>query len=516
MSALFEPLILGRDGRFPARASDFTVLELGVTGLRPGRVVEVGAVRIGRDGAVLSEFSTLVDPGHGVSPGWTAAHRITRAELDGAPGFGDVLGPLLDLCRGSVVVAHDLPLVQAFLEAELARAGVLPTGLPGICVMDAVRRTVRLPNYRLGTVAGALGIDAFPAHLAASRAHVTGRVLTTLIATHGLLLASPPEFPELPRFGARRSPVRRAEAGAPEPGWMANVVERVATGPADDTADRAYLDLLAEAVADEYLSPEEVRALAALAAEAGLSEVDVQRTHTAFVSALRAVAEGDGVVTGAEQRALGQIAEALGVPEVVEGLRLTGAGGRPARVLVIGASADADRLRAAVLAEGVQLAQRLTATVTHVAYDAGARGEESRLARARELGAEVMELTAAPAALGLEPATPSLVATPSPAATPRPAAAPSPAAAPRTPAPQPVPRPSVRPEPVPDGVSRPYRQGLLVGGRCLLAVGLVLMFVTVVALFAGSGFAGGLIVGLIGVGLFLGGWWVAEEGRGAA
>ncbi|NBH09685.1 3'-5' exonuclease, partial [Amycolatopsis sp. SID8362] len=74
----------------------------------------------------------------------------------------------------------------------------------------------------------------------------------------------------------------------------------------------AYLDLLAGVVADRHLSPDEVSALAELAAEAGWPADRVRSTHERFVVALREVAERDGVVTAAEARELRQVATALG------------------------------------------------------------------------------------------------------------------------------------------------------------------------------------------------------------
>jgi DNA polymerase-3 subunit epsilon len=57
--------------------------------------------------------------------------------------------------------------------------------------------------------------------------------------------------------------------------------------------------------------------------------------------------------------------------------------------------------------------------------------------------------------------------------------------------------------------------GKLVGGRILMGVGLLLMFVVVIAMFGGSSLAGGIVFALLGVGALLGGWWMAEPGSGS-
>ncbi|HEY2059415.1 MAG TPA: exonuclease domain-containing protein, partial [Amycolatopsis sp.] len=378
MAELIEFLPLTRDGRVSARGADFTAIDVKTTGLRTGRVVELGVVRVRADGTVRGELATLVSPGYPLPPG---PHRISGDELAGAPSFGDVLGPLLDLRRGAVLVAHDLPLTSGFLAAEIARLGGRLPALPGVSTMRAAQEVVRLPNYRLGTIARALGIGDYPPYLASASAEVCARVVTTLIGAHGLGFTAPPRFPELPRFAPGGRIVRRPDVPVVENGWMSGVVDRVVAEPSDPTVAQAYLDLLAESVGDQHLSEAEVWALAGLAADAGMTELDVRRIHESFVSALRSVAAADGVVTAAEHGELRQVAAALGVPEVVAGLRPT-ANGRATRVLVLGTTAAADRLRARVLDEGVQLAKKLTASVTHLAYDDGVPTGEPRLARA--------------------------------------------------------------------------------------------------------------------------------------
>lgn len=457
---MIESLPLLGAGGYPAQGIDFTALEIRTTGLRPGRVIELAAVRVRADGAIAGELTTLVNPGPGVPTGPVVLHGVTREELDAAPSFGAVLGSLLNLCRGSVVVAHDLPFLTAFLDSEVARLGARVPVLPGVDVLTAARSAVRLPNYRLATVAPAFGVPR-PGRSASSGARTVAQLATGLFGRHGFTFATPPVLPTLPTFAA--GPLRpRADVPAVEPGWMAEAVERVV---ADRDGGDAYLDLLAGVVADQHLSPPEVAALAALADEAGWDGESVRSTHERFVTALRAVAEGDGVVTAAEARELRQVATALGVAKAVRDLRPT-ADGKPTRVLVLGTTAAADRLRARVLAEGVQLAKKLTGSVTHLVADTTVATNEPRLGRAGELGVAVLGVREAPVALGFEP--------------------------------PPAARPVVA------------VQGKRVGGRVLMGVGLLLMFIVVIAMFGGTALAGGIVLAVLGVGALLGGWWLAE------
>ncbi|RSM38605.1 DNA polymerase III subunit epsilon [Amycolatopsis balhimycina DSM 5908] len=455
---MIESLPLLGAGGHPAHGIDFTAVEIRTTGLRPGRVVELAAVRVHADGSIAGELTTLVNPGAGVPAGPALVHGITRDELDDAPSFDAVLGPLLDLCAGSVLAAHDPAFAAAFLGHEIGLFGVRMPVLPGVSTLTAAQSVVRLPNYRLATVAHALGLPARPGQSALSGARTVAQLVTGMFGRYGFTFAAPPVLPSLPRFAAGRL-LPRAEPWPAEPGWMAEAVERIGAGRGAD----AYLDLLAGVIADQHLSHDEVAVLAASASEAGLSEGQVRSTHEQLVTALRALAERDGVVTAAEARELRQVATALGVADAGE-LHPTD-GAKPTRVLVLGTTAAADQLRARVLVEGVQLAKKLTASVTHLVSDASVPANEPRLARAAELGAAVLDVRVAPVALGFE-------------------------------------RPPAEPAPV-------ERRARLVGGRILMGAGLLLMLVVVLAMFGGTPLAAGIFLAVLGVGALLGGWWIA-------
>ncbi len=513
---MIESLPLAAAGGHSAHGVDFTAVEIRATGLKPGHVVELAAVRVRSDGSVIGEFTTLVNPGRGISPGSELVHGVTRDELDESPPFGAVLGSLLDLCAGSVIVAHNLPFVGGFLNSEVARLGIRLPALPAVGTLAAVQSTTQLPNYRLATVAHAFGVPGRLGQPALADARVVARLVTTLFGRHGFTFAVAPAFPPVPRYGPAGKLRPRTARPQDEQGWMADVVERVVMAPVDgDPAlGYAYLDLLAGAVADAHLTHDEVWALAALATEAGLPEAQVRATHEQFVLALRAVAEGDGVVTAADARELQQVATALDVAEIVGDLRPTG-GGKPTRVLVLGSTAAADHLRARVLDEGAQLAKKLTATVTHLARDDTVPDHEPRLARAAELGAAVLDVGDAPVALGFEaapvepPPAPQAIAV---APAPRPAM-PAPQRPPVPAVPRPtqfMPRPIAPTPPEPAAAAAPARTGKVIGGRVLMGVGLLLMFIVVIAMFGGTPLVAGIFFAIFGVGALLCGWWLTE------
>ncbi|GAA1944893.1 3'-5' exonuclease [Amycolatopsis minnesotensis] len=494
MPDLIDLVRLTKDGRHSPATTEFTAIDVETTGLHPGHVVEIAAVRIRADGTVLGELSSLVDPGFGIDPGPSHVHRITRVQLDGAPSFGDLAGYLLELCRDSVLVAHNLPFEKRFLAQEFAKLGMRVPPLPGVCTLATSRSTLNLPNHRLATIAGAIGIEGFDSHTALADARVCALLVSTFVAAHGLSFTTRPRFADLPRPRSTVLPRPRPEAvPSGHPTWLAGMVDRLPTaGLRTGVTEDAYLEMLEDALADRHLSPGEAAALSVLADSAGLMADDVLRLHRGFVAALREVAEGDGIVTADEEHDLVQIAHALAVPEVLHGLHRTTplAKRRAPRVLVLGTTAVEDELRAAVLVAGIPLAKKLTASVTHVVVGAGVPAAEPRLERARELGAAVLAASEARTALGL----------PSPGV-------PIDRAERRAGerevvhAPVPPPRPPVPAQPV------SYRVRT---GQVYILIGLVLMVISVASQFGGAGLVVGLVVGVPGGCALLAGWYVMD------
>jgi len=172
----------------PLAATTFVVVDLETTGTRPGEaaITEIGAVRM-RDGRVLGEFGTLVNPGVPVPASVTLLTGITTAMTASAPPVAAVLPRFLefaDFGPDTVLVAHNAPFDVAFLKAACAACGVR---WPSPAVLDTLwlaRRLVprgEVGNHRLGTLARVLGAEE-PAHRALDDARAAAGVLRGLLA----------------------------------------------------------------------------------------------------------------------------------------------------------------------------------------------------------------------------------------------------------------------------------------------------------------------------------------------
>jgi DNA polymerase-3 subunit epsilon len=160
----------------------FVALDLETTGARAGtsKITEIGAVRI-EGFREVRHFSTLVNPLRPIPPMITQITGITQEMVAGAPRIEEVIPELLEFLAGAVVVAHNAPFDVGFLNYELRRLDGRRLGEGSIDTLPLARALVPgLPNYRLHTVAEALGAPVAACHRALADAQAAGHVFVTL------------------------------------------------------------------------------------------------------------------------------------------------------------------------------------------------------------------------------------------------------------------------------------------------------------------------------------------------
>jgi DNA polymerase III subunit epsilon len=161
----------------------FVALDLETTGARPGtgKITEIGAVRI-EGFREVKHFSTLVNPMRPIPPMITQITGITQAMVANAPRIEEVILELLDFLAGAVVVAHNAPFDVGFLNYELRRLESRRLSEGAIDTLPLARALAPgLPNYRLHTVAEALGAPVAACHRALADAQAAGHVFVTLV-----------------------------------------------------------------------------------------------------------------------------------------------------------------------------------------------------------------------------------------------------------------------------------------------------------------------------------------------
>jgi DNA polymerase III epsilon subunit family exonuclease len=160
----------------------FVALDLETTGAKagPGKITEVGAVRI--EGLqVVGQFQTLVNPQRPIPPIIAGITGITQSMVADAPRIEEVIPSLLDFLDGAVVVAHNAAFDVGFLNYELHRLKSRRLGEGAIDTLPLSRALVPgLANYRLGTVAQALGAPIAACHRALADAQAVAHVFVQL------------------------------------------------------------------------------------------------------------------------------------------------------------------------------------------------------------------------------------------------------------------------------------------------------------------------------------------------
>jgi DNA polymerase-3 subunit epsilon len=98
------------------------VLDTETTGLSTAqghRIIEIGCIELLNRRITGREFHRFLNPDREIDEGAEAVHGISRADLDTAPRFSEVVEELLEFLRGAELVIHNAPFDVGFLEYEL-------------------------------------------------------------------------------------------------------------------------------------------------------------------------------------------------------------------------------------------------------------------------------------------------------------------------------------------------------------------------------------------------------------
>ena len=168
-------------GSLPLRSLTYAVIDVETTGLsaRTGdRICEI-AVVVGRNGAIVDQLQTLVNPGRPISYGASAVNGITDSMVRNAPPFRKVASSLLEILstENTVLVGHNSSFDISFISAELRQAGYEPPSNHVIDTLALARKCYTFGSNKLGSVAKALGIQTYGLHRALADATITWHVL---------------------------------------------------------------------------------------------------------------------------------------------------------------------------------------------------------------------------------------------------------------------------------------------------------------------------------------------------
>lgn len=291
------------------------VIDVETTGLSPwrhDRIVEIAVVIQTSDGAVVSEYETLINPGRDIGP--SRLHRISAAEVLHAPSFADIAGDLLSLLASvDIIAGHNVSFDKAFLIKEFERVGVELPQIPVVCTCQLFGRN------SLQACCDELEITFEGApHTAISDARATSRLVSVLshadpaiLAENRIVDVSWPSVPPKNTPCFRRDQFDQIQQDSP------TLLQRVAAKLHHDTEGEragvlAYMVLLDRILEDRLISDDEIVMLADAAQNWGLSSSQLDAAHAQYVHNLAIFALADGVVTESERRDLEVTARLLG------------------------------------------------------------------------------------------------------------------------------------------------------------------------------------------------------------
>lgn len=158
----------------------YVVLDIETTGLNPAqdKIIEIAAVRL-KDGNIIREFNTLVNPGRPVPRNIQKLTGIDDTMVRGAPGLDEILPALLTFTEDAVLVAHNGKFDLAFLSHALGFNPWEHQPLLDTLVLSRILFPC-LPSYRLGYLTQRLEIEVRKHHRALNDVLATVQLLNAL------------------------------------------------------------------------------------------------------------------------------------------------------------------------------------------------------------------------------------------------------------------------------------------------------------------------------------------------
>ncbi|MFH1202456.1 MAG: exonuclease domain-containing protein [Candidatus Omnitrophota bacterium] len=165
--------------------TDFVILDLETTGLFPesgDRIIEIAAIKV-RQGEVIGEFHSLINPQRPLSIEAYEINRIDEGMIKDAPALKEVLPGFLDFIKDSTLCIYNAGFDLGFLNRELSFIGEkISENTPILDVLIMARKLLPgLFGYSLKNVAASLNIEAPLLHRAKEDVAVTYKIFLHLL-----------------------------------------------------------------------------------------------------------------------------------------------------------------------------------------------------------------------------------------------------------------------------------------------------------------------------------------------
>lgn len=287
---------------------EYVVIDTETTGLfKKDRIVEIACV-VFKNGNMLEEWSTLLNPNRDLGP--THIHKITPSMVSIAPTFEEISNDLQRLLKDRVIVCHNASFDIRMLKQEFERISVnVDFGTP-FCTMVAARQVLPSGLDNLSDACTSVGIELAGVHSALGDARMT-------MALFGHVIESQQETsPAVGNYDSNRNPVPTVQRKIFERktddsiGRIRAFTKKVPF-PTTDQKEVAYLLLLNMAMDDLAISPEESAELQKWAEELQITHSRLIQLHLDYFDSFVQAALRDGVISEVERSVLVKISTAL-------------------------------------------------------------------------------------------------------------------------------------------------------------------------------------------------------------
>lgn len=160
---------------------DFVAIDFETANGRRSSICSIGAVIV-HDGEIVERFYRLVHPCPNYYMPWTTAiHGLTSEDTADADEFPEVWGELHPKIGGLPLVAHNKAFDENCLKAAFKAYGMEYPDYEFHCTLIGSRRTLRLPNHKLPTVAAYCGYDLKEHHHALADAEACATIAMKIL-----------------------------------------------------------------------------------------------------------------------------------------------------------------------------------------------------------------------------------------------------------------------------------------------------------------------------------------------
>ena len=169
-----------KGNRWEKHFNDYTVIDLetcGVIGDDRNYVIELSAIKV-REGIVVDEFTSLVNPMRAIPPLVKRITGIDNSMVASAPTIQDIMNKYLDFIGVDIVVGYNINTFDYNILYDLAESlysRIFSNDF--VDILYAVKRTIKeIDDYRLITICNLYNIDYTGAHRALKDCYLTKAV----------------------------------------------------------------------------------------------------------------------------------------------------------------------------------------------------------------------------------------------------------------------------------------------------------------------------------------------------